>query len=227
MDIFGSLQALTWMVPASASFLAVAFAWDARARAKSLERQLGAMSKSLMQPRRAAAEPALPLAHDREVRALRDELERLRSEVREVRESRETPERGKQAVPPAPSLPPSLAALREEALWDPWGAETLQPPSTPPAGRPVELQDGWVVPSRSLAAPGSLVPEDAGGQAKLYLNESVEINHVAFEQWSAFFDFRGGKPYMRYSTRVPSLIQWNESAGRGKLERKGVAEPCA
>ncbi len=84
-----------------------------------------------------------------------------------------------------------------------------------------------MVPSRSLAAPGSLVSDSYGGGAKLYLNESVEINHVAFDQWSAFFDFRGGKPYMRYTTRRPAVVDWNESTGRGTLRDRGIAEPRA
>ena len=71
-------------------------------------------------------------------------------------------------------------------------------------GQPVEIRDGLIVPSRSLAAVGSLVPGTGASPALLYLNETVEIDHLSQNRWAQFFDFGGGEPYRRYRTVEPS-----------------------
>jgi hypothetical protein len=102
---------------------------------------------------------------------------------------------------------------------------TDMPPHRPGTrGQLVELRDGIVVPSRSLAAMGSLVLGEGGAPASLYLNESVEIDHLAWDRWSEYFDFGDGNPYQRYRTVEPSRINWDASAEQGYLLMRGKAE---
>jgi hypothetical protein len=91
-------------------------------------------------------------------------------------------------------------------------------------GRAVDLRDGSIIPSRALAAPGLLLPDSGEGPALLYLNESVEIDHLAWDRWSQYFDFGSGEPYRRYRTIEPSKVAWNASAEQGQLVSRGRAE---
>jgi hypothetical protein len=94
-----------------------------------------------------------------------------------------------------------------------------------PVARPVEYDGVDLRLSRSLSALGSLVASrDPDGQANLFLNEKIQIDHVAFERWSHLFEFRGGGAYARYRTVNPALVEWNEGAGTGKLVSRGLAE---
>jgi hypothetical protein len=91
-------------------------------------------------------------------------------------------------------------------------------------GKSVELLAGVVVPSRSLISVGSLVAGEGLGPAKLYINREAEIDHIALEQWSSYFDFRGGEAYQHYKTVEPSLVEWDDTSGRGHLIKRGVVE---
>jgi hypothetical protein len=92
-------------------------------------------------------------------------------------------------------------------------------------GRPVEFDGADLRLSRSLSALGSLVLEDGSGSgASVFLNEQIQIDHVAYERWSALFELRGGGPYARYRTVRPAAVDWNEEAGRGRVIARGVAE---
>lgn len=93
-----------------------------------------------------------------------------------------------------------------------------------PAGQAVDLREGMVVPSRALAAPGFLVVGGADEAALLYLNEEVEIDHLAWDRWVQFFDFGGGEPYRRYRTVQPSRVEWSAAAEQGRLLSRGKAE---
>lgn len=98
------------------------------------------------------------------------------------------------------------------------------PPSAP-ASLPVDVNQGLIVASRSLAAVGLLTITDAmRGEAEVSINKSVEIDHVMFEKWSGFFDFGTGKPYMHYVTKQPSLVSWNAASEQGRLISKGIVE---
>lgn len=99
---------------------------------------------------------------------------------------------------------------------------STESPPPPPAGQPVELDGGVVVLSRSLAALATVV-EDGRGGALLYLNETVEIDHMALERWADFFDFSGGRAYARYRTDSPAVLSWDRAQSRGTLARRGAA----
>jgi hypothetical protein len=161
--------------------------------------------------------------------ATRSELGRLRAEVDEL--GRELSE-----------VAGELARLRVELEGEQLGSvryalrdgpapverapANLAPEFPPePRGRPVELRGEELCLSRSLSAIGSLVVEsEPGGPAYLYLNEQAQIDHVAFERWSKFFEFRGGGPYMRYRTVRPARVDWNEDTGSGIPTAPGVAD---
>jgi hypothetical protein len=94
-----------------------------------------------------------------------------------------------------------------------------------PSGRPVEFDGEDLRLSRSLSALGSLVVSDGGESgASVFLNDQIQIDHVAYERWSTLFELRGGGPYARYRTVKPAAVEWNEEAGRGRLVSRGVAE---
>ncbi|HUE96271.1 MAG TPA: hypothetical protein VMN39_06405 [Longimicrobiaceae bacterium] len=92
------------------------------------------------------------------------------------------------------------------------------------SGQPVEIRDGLIVPSRSLAATGSLVPGSGAAPALLYLNDSVEIDHLSQNRWAQFFDFGNGEPYRRYRTVEPSKVEWNPTTEQGRLIEPGRVE---
>ena len=103
--------------------------------------------------------------------------------------------------------------------------KAVKPAEDRRVGRPVELENGVLVPSRSLAAIGSLVVDGADGDARLYLNDAVEIDHLALGRWSTYFDFQHGQPYRRYRTVRPAMIDWNETASRSRtVLAKGLVE---
>lgn len=139
----------------------------------------------------------------------------LSAELRDLRES----------VEAADAPEPVSATLPRTAGTDGGYRRTEPEPgysARPPAGQPVELYDGGVVPSRSLTPVATLV-EQGSGRALLYLNEQVEIDHMALEKWSEFFDFRGGGAYARYRSDPPAELNWDPGAGRGTLVTRGTA----
>jgi hypothetical protein len=93
-----------------------------------------------------------------------------------------------------------------------------------PGAQPVEIRDGLIIPSRSLSAMGSLLPGDGSAPALLYLNETVEIDHLSHNRWAQYFDFGGGEPYRRYRTLEPSKIDWNPATEQGRLIKHGRVE---
>lgn len=112
-------------------------------------------------------------------------------------------------------------APAEEATPTPTGDER---PRRGDRGRAVDLRDGSIVGSRALAAPAFLVPGEGDEAALLYLNEDVEVDHLALERWSEYFDFGAGAAYRRYRTVEPARVEWNGSAERGRLLSPGKAE---
>jgi hypothetical protein len=134
------------------------------------------------------------------IRALEGELVRLRSELL--------------VTEPEPRASTEIATTAPKVTRDPAAA----------GGLPVEIRDGLIVPSRSLAATGSLVPGEGATPALLYLNESVEIDHLSHNRWSEYFDFGGGEPYRRYRTVEPSRIDWNPATEQGRLIEHGRVE---
>lgn len=107
---------------------------------------------------------------------------------------------------------------------DQYSSEALSKPPQGPPGKPVDIRDGVIVPSRSLAAVGSLLIESAGETARLYVNESVEIDHLAKQHWSEYFDFGTGEPYRRYRTLEPSRVRWSGLKEEGRLIERGRVE---
>jgi hypothetical protein len=103
------------------------------------------------------------------------------------------------------------------------GTHMIDLGSAEPGGRGVDLDGGQVVLSRSLESVATLVGGADGRPARLYLNESIEIDHMAFDRWKEYFDFEGGVAYRRYRTTQPALVEWNETTARGRLARKGSA----
>lgn len=91
-------------------------------------------------------------------------------------------------------------------------------------GKAVDLRDGSIVGSRALAAPAFLIPDEGDEASLLYLNEDVEVDHLALERWSQYFDFGAGAAYHRYRTVEPARVEWNASAERGRLVAPGKAE---
>jgi hypothetical protein len=91
-------------------------------------------------------------------------------------------------------------------------------------GQPVDFDGQLLRPSRSLAALGMLHQGGSGGPATLSLNPAVEVDHLAFDLWSALFDFTPARPYLRYRTLTPAEVQWDAVAGTGQLLRRGAAE---
>ena len=182
-------------------------------------------------------------AHDRlvkEVQALREQVvsiadrltdqEKLIFELRQRSGSPSTPSGSSGSSGWGGGAPPRGGG-RDELGFYTGGEVSLEPASarglaelvpTPANGRPVELRDGAVVLSRSLASVAVLVEEGAG-QGSLYVNDQVEIDHMALERWSTFFDFGAGKPYQRYRTERPATVAWDPVAGRGDLREPGRA----
>jgi hypothetical protein len=103
--------------------------------------------------------------------------------------------------------------LRDPAPWANPGA----------SGRPVEVRDGVLVISHSLPPAAYAVPEGQG-RAKVYLNDSVEINEFALPKWEAFFEMHGARPYATYRTVRPAEVSWDAAAERGSPLTMGVAE---
>ena len=100
----------------------------------------------------------------------------------------------------------------------------LAPVANPGAsGRPVEVRDGALVISHSLPPAAYAVPEGQG-RARVFLNESVEINEFALPKWEAFFEMRGARPYATYRTVRPAEVSWDAAAERGSPLNTGVAE---
>jgi len=106
------------------------------------------------------------------------------------------------------------------------------PPSAPQAaaaasepGTPVDFDGRAVRVSRALSHLGSLHAA-ADGRWLLYLNPDVEVNHVAYAEWSKIFELRGAA-YARYRTLTPAAIDWNAAAGEGTMTERGVAEAIA
>lgn len=186
-------------------------------------------------------------------RQARQEVRRLSQEIRSRRSDRAQQERQQQGDGPSKGAPEwlrnSLRPLEEvtgkleadiarlEAELQGIGgagvapAEEASPTSTSDAGprrgdrgRAVDLRDGSIVGSRALAAPAFLVPDQGDEAALLYLNEDVEVDHLALERWAEYFDFGAGAAYRRYRTVEPARVEWNDSAERGRLLSPGKAE---
>ncbi len=150
-----------------------------------------------------------------------DEMDRRLREV-ERRASAPAPARDlpRDPSPPAPAGAPVDygvetygVPLRELApAWSPGGD-----------GRPVEVRDGTLVISHSLPPAAYAVPEGQG-RARVFLNDSVEINEFALPKWEAFFEMRGARPYATYRTVRPAEVTWDAGAERGTPSIMGVAE---
>lgn len=232
MELSIKFLAALWIFGLLLAGVALVLAWGARKAAQGAQRTadsaLGAVNHiGNMQSRSGSPDPVYPAVKQSEIRAVNEALEGLRRELGELK-TRVSAQASRRAPDPLYSGPGdgTIMAAGAQDL-DLLPAAEASSHGAPAAGTPVELRDGDVVASRSLAAPGSLVTDGSREVARLYLNEDVELTHVAFDQWSVFFDFRGGRPYTRYATREPALVYWNDAAGRGKLKDKGIAEPRA
>jgi len=116
-------------------------------------------------------------------------------------------------IPPAPIPPFDAAAFDEELKRD-----------TQRAPRGVEIENGELRLSKSLAAVGSLVPpEGKDALFRLRINEGVHIDEFDFRKWSPWFDFGNGRANRPYRTVEPALVDWNDATERGQLLRRGVA----
>ncbi|MEJ7811623.1 MAG: hypothetical protein WKG32_14520 [Gemmatimonadaceae bacterium] len=207
------------------SLWAVAIAFGARRSADGAHEQLREQAQS-----RAKASPAPGASFDpRELQKLTDRLGVLEADFQEL--AKETFRELDQIrmVAGAPSRTGADAAAGAAA------GDEVEPAAMGPGpgerdgrgteGRPVELNGEYLIASQSLAAFGALVPGGApGAPARVYVNEDVEIDHVALEKWGLYFDFQGGKPYQRYRTVKPSLVRWDEAEGRGRVIEAGVAQ---
>lgn len=96
--------------------------------------------------------------------------------------------------------------------------------SSPIPGRAVELDNGVLIVSRSLAAVGLLVAPSHGGEAQLYLNPEVQIDEFSLDAWRVWFDFDFPRANQFFRTVSPAVVAWNEAAGRGELIARGTAE---
>ena len=219
------LALTTAIVALVAATAAVWLAYHASRQATataSLLRKRGAPSPSLLRDRGPVAEHEQRAALERLWRAstphdapewIPRSLEYLEAEIQkhrvELDQLRTDPQR---QVDPAP------VSLSEPS--------TREASSQSPAarGQPVDLRDGTVVLSRSLAATGSLVLGEGDAPALLYLNESVEIDHLSRDRWSQYFDFGNGDPYRRYRTVEPSRVDWNAALQQGQLLERGRVE---
>jgi hypothetical protein len=156
-----------------------------------------------------------------------DQVLALRTEVRQRLDELEGRLREVERRASAPREQPRAAAYGT----DPLGVETYGVPLREPApawnpgasGRPVEVRDGALVISHSLPPAAYAVPEGPG-RARVFLNESVEINEFALPKWEAFFEMRGARPYATYRTVRPAEVSWDAGAERGSPLNAGVAE---
>lgn len=168
--------------------------------------------------------------HAEQVQALRTEawrrLDDLEGRVRDVERRASA-----SAAPARPARDPWPEPRPEPARPAFPGVETygvmLQDPApswNPGAsGRPVEVREGVLVISHSLPPAAYAVPEGTG-RARVFLNESVEINEFALPKWQAFFDMRGARPYATYRTVRPAEVAWDAAAERGTPLHRGEAE---
>jgi hypothetical protein len=154
-----------------------------------------------------------------------DAVRRATEELYDSLASRTTQARPEDAVgePAVPSRPDARAHVASRASGVPYGVLDRESPLSA-NGRPVDIEDGSLVASRSLAAVGSLVAPAGSGEARLYINPDVLIDEFAFRKWSSWFTFGGGRPNRRYRTVQPSVVSWDEVAGRGTITKRGVAE---
>jgi hypothetical protein len=90
------------------------------------------------------------------------------------------------------------------------------------SGVPVEVREGMLVLSHSLPPMAYAVPEGKN-RARVFLNESVEINEFALPKWQAFFDLVRARPYATYRTVRAAEVSWDGE--RGAPLNPGVAEP--
>lgn len=127
---------------------------------------------------------------------------------------------GAQASTSTPITTPTSEAVAQQSPF------TAERPSEPARrdSMPVELQGGQVVRSRSLVALASLVSDEGRGEGRLFINEAVEIDHIAFDRWAPFFNFGNGRPYRRFRTVEPALVQWDPASQRGSIIKKGTLE---
>jgi hypothetical protein len=182
---------------------------------------------ALDQSRRIASDPRVPHAQDpdptnavlrQQVRALQDEVWQLNTTVREITSylSRLA------ATGPSTSSSAEHSPAPEEAIQT---ASEAPPRKTRPPRLAVEFDGALVKRSRALTTLGMLEVDGAeGAPARLYLNEDIPVDHIAFERWSRLYEFQGGKAYMRYRTLQPSLIDWDEQTGQGRPLQRGTAE---
>jgi hypothetical protein len=99
------------------------------------------------------------------------------------------------------------------------GGPSAAPP--PSSGVPVEVREGMLILSHSLP-PVAYAVSEGKGLARVFLNESVEINEFALPKWQAFFEMRGARPYATYRTVRAAQVKWDGE--RGAPINPGVAE---
>jgi hypothetical protein len=195
------------LVAALVAGMAFRTASDARSR---VDRMRSDEKRASPQPRQVVDGSVVSRGeHDQLMKRVLD----LSAELRDLRESVE-----------ATDAPEPVSATSPRTADTDGGYRRTEPAYSPPPpnGQPVELYDGGVVPSRSLTPVATLV-EQGSGRALLYLNEQVEIDHMALEKWSEFFDFGGGGAYARYRTDKPAVLQWDKGSSRGTLVERGTA----
>jgi hypothetical protein len=162
--------------------------------------------------------------HAQQAQALRAEVwQRMDAlERRQVEAERRASAPRRDPPPEQPRPAPSAVDYGVETYGLP--LRDLAPAANPGAsGRPVEVRDGALVISHSLPPAAYAVPEGQG-RARVFLNESVEINEFALPKWEAFFEMRGARPYATYRTVRPAEVSWDAAAERGSPLNAGVAE---
>jgi hypothetical protein len=195
-----------------------------RERAESLRHTLKVQQEKLAR----VAERLVPMEHD--VKALRSSMAGFQDDLRaRIETGQQSPPSEPVAAAHSASTSPSAGAFSDPVPRQGGSGDGLDGygnpvdlPSGGVIGRPVDVESGQVVLSRSLQSVGLLEGGD-GRTARLYLNEGAEIDHLAFDRWKEFFDFGGGGPYRRYRTLRPAEIEWNETTGRGRLAQTGSA----
>ncbi|HEX6749026.1 MAG TPA: hypothetical protein VF092_17135 [Longimicrobium sp.] len=199
-----------------------------------VDREPARNQRTVVDPDEAQARTLVPalerrlLAVEKEAAELRQLLGAMQEDVRDLAENARAaaPPRNERewdrGSPPRPVERPLRGAGAMED-YD-YGTHMVDLGGTEPGGRGVDLEGGQLVLSRSLEAVATLAGGGDGRPARLSLNESIEIDHMALDRWKEFFDFEGGAAYRRYRTTKAALVDWNESAGRGRLIEKGVAK---
>jgi len=216
-----SPEVLAWIaavVAGVAGFLAAAAFWQSRRAARLL---------------REAAVPQLRTevrALGREATATREQLESALGAMRSVEDAlarnaaamrAEQPEAGRGGDHPLAQASKTSSAVAPVDE----GPDPITPSAPGAAGIPVELESRDAIRrSPSLAPRAFLVPRAEGG-AELYVNPEATIDHVAIREWTRIYEFRGETPYVRYTTETPAIIDWNATAERGQLLRRGIAIP--